>query len=44
MATGKTIALAIWMFVGKVRSVLNFHGLDNKESPCNAGDLGSIPE
>ena len=39
----KTIALAIWTFVGKVRSVLSFHGLDNKESPCNAGDLGSIP-
>ena len=43
ITTGKTIALAIWTFVGKVRCVLSFHGLDNKESPCNAGDPDSIP-
>ena len=51
MTTGKTIALTRWTFVGKVMSLL-FNmlfrlfpcGLAGKESACNVGDLGSIPE
>ena len=54
MTTGKTIALTRWTFVGKVMSllfnmvsrlVMGFpHSSVNKESACNAGDLGLIPE
>ena len=53
MTTGKTIALTIWTFVGKVMSLLFntlsrfvmgfLGGSDGKESVCSAGDLGSIP-
>ena len=50
MTTGKTIALTIWTFVGKVMSLL-FNmlsrgfpgGSDGKESACNAGNLSLIP-
>ena len=50
--TGKTIALTIRTFVGKVISLLfnmlsrfDFPGSsDGKASVYNAGDLGSIPE
>ena len=51
MTTGKTIALTIWTFVGKVMSLLfnmlsrlDFPGgSDGKASAYDAGDLGSIP-
>ena len=53
MITGKTIALTIQTFVGKVMSllfntlsrfVMGFPGgSDGKESVCSAGDLGLIP-
>ena len=53
MTTGKTIALTIRTFVGKVMSllfnmlssfVMGFPGgSKGKESACNTGDLGSIP-
>ena len=51
MTIGKAIALTRWTFVGKVMSLL-FNmlfrlfpcGLAGKESACNVGDLGSIPE
>ena len=53
MTTGKTIALTIWTFVGKVMSlffnmlsrfVMGFPGgSDGKKSACNMIDLGSIP-
>ena len=53
MIAGKTIALTIWTFVGKVMSlffnmlsrfVMGFPiGSDGKESAHNEGDLGSIP-
>ena len=54
MTSGKTIALTIRTFVGKVMSLLfntlsrfvvGFPGSSaGKESACNMGDLGSIPE
>ena len=54
MTTGKTIAMTRWTFVGKVMSllfnmvsrlVMRFpHSSVSKESACNAGDLGLIPE
>ena len=53
MTNGKTIAFTIWMFVGKVMSllfntlssfVMGFSGgSDSKASARSAGDLGSIP-
>ena len=51
MTAGETIALTRWTFVGKVMSLL-FNmlfrlfpcSLAGKESACNVGDLGSIPE
>ena len=47
MTTGKSIALTIQIFVGKVMSLLfntNFHDSSvDKESAYNIGDLGSIP-
>ena len=53
MTTGKTIALTIQTFVGKVTSllfntlfrfVMGFPGSSaGKESACNTEDLGSIP-
>ena len=50
MTTGKTIALTIWTFVGKVISLL-FNMVSRaslvaqmvKTSTCNAGDPSSIP-
>ena len=54
MTTGKTIAMTRWTFFGKVMSllfnmlsrlVMGFpHSSVSKESACNAGDLGLIPE
>ena len=51
--TGKTIALTIQTFAGKVMSllfnmlssfVMGFPGgSEGKESACNTGDLGSVP-
>ena len=51
MTTGKTIALTIWTFVGKVMpllfnmlSRLDFPGGSDDKAPAyDAGDLGSIP-
>ena len=53
MTTGKTIALTIQTFAGKVMSllfnmlssfVMGFPGgSEGKESACNTGDLGSVP-
>ena len=49
LTTGKTKALILWTFVGKVMSLL-FHmlldfpgGSDGKVSAYSVGDLGSIP-
>ena len=50
MTTGKTIALTIWTFAGKVMSLLfnmlsrGFSGCsDGKETACNGGNPSSIP-
>ena len=53
MTTGKTIALTIRTFVGKIMFllfnmlssfVMGFPGgSEGKESACNTGDLGSVP-
>ena len=51
MTTGKAVALTRQTFVHRVMSLpfnmlsrLGFPGSSGKESACNAGDPGSIPE